>query len=220
MSSSGASNCLTDAANKMKESVKQVAGLLEELTEARQDYANVDEELKRLILLQSDLEVLRSRYRLVMRDANTENLPEFITVDDWNIVSAFVDIKKQQWRVHHQGPMPRLDRNGKLNTSNPTIDPMLSNDNDDIELSVSEVKQSDRCPLTQSKLEKPVRSTLCGHLFSGAAIDTYLRNNGGENICPVAGCSKRLKASVLEVVTKRKEEEEEAAHERDFKLFE
>lgn len=213
-------NCLTDSANKMKESLKQVASLLEELTEARQDYAAVDDQLKRLILLQSDLEVLRSRYRLVMRDACTENLTEFVTIDDWSIVSAFLDIKKQQWRVHHDGPMPRLDRQGNLICKNATVDPMLAVDTDDIELSVSEVKQSDRCPLTQSKLEKPVRSTLCGHLFSRDAIEAYLRLNVGDSICPVAGCSKRLKMSALESVAKPKEDEAKELNERDFKLFE
>jgi SUMO ligase MMS21 Smc5/6 complex component len=44
------------------------------------------------------------------------------------------------------------------------------------------------CPITRMELVEPVRNT-CGHVYSKAAIATYLGRHRGRAECPVAGCN-------------------------------
>lgn len=70
---------------------------------------------------------------------------------------------------------------------------------EDDELAVVNEKPSDdnvKCPLSLTIMKDPVRSRICKHAFSRAAIVEHLRQN---KICPVPGCSNRsMTAAELE----------------------
>ncbi|KAI6044813.1 hypothetical protein EDC04DRAFT_264366 [Pisolithus marmoratus] len=71
-----------------------------------------------------------------------------------------------------------------------------SDDDDDLE--IGGVTQDYKCPITLTTLVNPMTSKVCGHSFSGAAIQEYLQKARADGIaCPAAGCKKRLTMAVL-----------------------
>ncbi|KAG0694527.1 hypothetical protein DFH29DRAFT_1072874 [Suillus ampliporus] len=71
-----------------------------------------------------------------------------------------------------------------------------SDDDDDLE--IGGVTQDFKCPITLTMLENPMKSSTCGHAFSGDAIRDYLKRcpPAGKS-CPAAGCSQRLTMAML-----------------------
>ncbi|KAM2359054.1 hypothetical protein TB2_007580 [Malus domestica] len=80
------------------------------------------------------------------------------------------------WKVHHAGePMPGEEQEDIIMTSNQSTI-----------LNVT-------CPLSGKpviKLEHPVRSIICKHVYDKGAITQYLRGNNTR--CPVAACPAKL----------------------------
>lgn len=73
------------------------------------------------------------------------------------------------------------------------------NDDDDIEVirndNGTEVANY-KCPITATLMEDPVKSTLCGHIFSKVGIESMFKN--GTCKCPVYGCNNaKITASDL-----------------------
>ena len=213
--------CLNDAGNKIRDSLKQATTLLEELTEAGQDYSEADAGLKRLLKLQADLEALKSHYR----NAHIPQAPlDFADVHDWSIVEKYKHAKERQWHVHHPNtPLPPLEKDGRVRCySEQQIDPMLSAEWEDesAEISVASTRQQQqsRCPITQEALTGKALKGPCGHLFSETGIRQYLSNQDRE--CPVAGCGHRLRQSHLQAVilsTTSSDDAEDSCSQ--FKLF-
>lgn len=72
----------------------------------------------------------------------------------------------------------------------------ISDDDDDLE--IGGVTQDYKCPITLTTLVNPMTSKVCGHSFSGAAIQEYLQKARADGIaCPAAGCKKRLTMAML-----------------------
>lgn len=94
-----------------------------------------------------------------------------------------------------------------------TEDGDASDDEDDLE--VGGVTQDYKCPISLTTLVNPMTSyvtsmacmrrflnnassKVCGHSFSGAVIQDYLKKAGKDGIsCPAAGCTKRLTMAAL-----------------------
>ncbi|KAI6122486.1 hypothetical protein EDD16DRAFT_1691819 [Pisolithus croceorrhizus] len=69
---------------------------------------------------------------------------------------------------------------------------------DDDDLEIGGVTQDYKCPITLTTLVNPMTSKVCGHSFSGAAIQEYLQKAREDGIaCPAAGCKKRLTMAML-----------------------
>lgn len=66
---------------------------------------------------------------------------------------------------------------------------------DDADVVVAETRQSTICQLTQRPFEAPMKNPDCGHVYSQSAIVNMLR--GSSAPCPIAGCSKHVRASNL-----------------------
>lgn len=67
----------------------------------------------------------------------------------------------------------------------------LSDSDSEDELFVSR-KSNLKCPISGDYLQSPVRAITCKHLFSRDAFQEWLRNSGGRNKCPVAGCNQQF----------------------------
>ncbi|EGG13275.1 hypothetical protein DFA_11036 [Cavenderia fasciculata] len=96
----------------------------------------------------------------------------------------FKELKHQIWKVNHDEPYQDQeggDQNG--------------DDEEDIVLSSQSVNII--CPLTKKPFEHPVKSSVCGHMFSRDAIYSMFRNNA-QTQCPQIGCSKAFSKSQLE----------------------
>ncbi|KAF9220964.1 hypothetical protein BS17DRAFT_786274 [Gyrodon lividus] len=73
----------------------------------------------------------------------------------------------------------------------------VSDDDDDLE--IGGVTQDYKCPITLVILENPMTSQVCGHAYSAAAIQDYLRRAGGDGKpCPASGCNKRITMDQLQ----------------------
>ncbi|XP_052177280.1 E3 SUMO-protein ligase MMS21 [Diospyros lotus] len=88
--------------------------------------------------------------------------------------------KEAIWNVHHAGqPMPGEEQEDLVMTSTQCN---LLNIN---------------CPLTGkpvTKLDDPVRSLDCRHIYEKAAIMHHIRSKNAHSQCPIAGCPKVLVA--------------------------
>lgn len=71
-----------------------------------------------------------------------------------------------------------------------------SDDEDDLE--IGGVTQDFKCPITLTMLVNPLKSSTCGHAFSGDAIREYINKGppSGKS-CPAAGCSQKLTIAML-----------------------
>ncbi|CAM9630834.1 unnamed protein product [Chrysoparadoxa australica] len=69
---------------------------------------------------------------------------------------------------------------------------------EDEDLVVMEGNTSLICVLTSAMLEEPVKSTICGHVFSKKAMMRHIQVLKGNAPCPVGGCSSRVRAKDLE----------------------
>ena len=73
-------------------------------------------------------------------------------------------------------------------------------DDDDIEVMVNTSQQHTsefKCPFTAQLLQEPVKSKLCGHVYSKQAVTQYIRT--GNRKCPAVGCNNhQLNLSQLE----------------------
>ncbi|KYQ91755.1 hypothetical protein DLAC_07543 [Tieghemostelium lacteum] len=64
------------------------------------------------------------------------------------------------------------------------------NDEDD-DLSLASQSVNIKCPISQQIFVEPVKNRECGHLYSKASIESYLKNKN-QVACPVAGCNKKI----------------------------
>ena len=46
-----------------------------------------------------------------------------------------------------------------------------------------------KCPITTMYLDRPLKNTRCGHVYSKEGIEQLLRGHGRKKSCPVAGCT-------------------------------
>lgn len=106
---------------------------------------------------------------------------------------AYVEFRSRVWEVHGDGAMP------------PLIDMIPAEDGDDTqaqddeeEIVVGGTHQQFKCPLTASLLEDPVKSTVCAHFYSRAAITEYIQQSGRNAACPAASCRAQLSLRTLE----------------------
>ncbi|KAF7982922.1 hypothetical protein HWV62_25204 [Athelia sp. TMB] len=72
-----------------------------------------------------------------------------------------------------------------------------SDDDDDLE--IGGVTQLYTCPLSLTKLIKPMTSKICGHSFSEQAIREFMKDGRGQKlVCPASGCNKPISMGDLE----------------------
>ncbi|KAG9315911.1 zinc-finger of the MIZ type in Nse subunit-domain-containing protein [Chiua virens] len=64
---------------------------------------------------------------------------------------------------------------------------------DEDELEIGGVTQDYKCPITLVVFENPMTSQVCGHSYSRAAIQEFLKRAGMHGkACPTSGCNKRI----------------------------
>jgi SUMO ligase MMS21 Smc5/6 complex component len=132
-------------------------------------------------------------------------------------VSQYMDFKRGVWDVNHEHQNPPeswfVDANGAE-----------EEEEEDDDLVMGKAIQSLKCPITLMFLEKPVRNTLCPHVYSLDAIKELVRQGRGSCECPVPGCDahvtmagvKEDKGMARKVRQERaREEEREALGGRD-----
>ncbi|KIK86881.1 hypothetical protein PAXRUDRAFT_152549 [Paxillus rubicundulus Ve08.2h10] len=73
----------------------------------------------------------------------------------------------------------------------------VSDEDDDLE--IGGVTQDYKCPITLMTLDNPMTSQICGHSYSKAAIQDYLRRAGmNGKSCPASGCHKQITMDQLQ----------------------
>ncbi|KAH7885351.1 hypothetical protein F5I97DRAFT_1884716 [Phlebopus sp. FC_14] len=104
---------------------------------------------------------------------------------------AYVQFKQGIFEVQNPGlAIP------PINDLVPREDDDVSEEEDDLE--IGGVTQDYKCPITLVTLTNPVTSSVCGHSYSAAAIQDYLRGaDTGGRPCPAAGCNKRLTMTLV-----------------------
>ncbi|XP_011402477.2 PREDICTED: E3 SUMO-protein ligase NSE2-like [Amphimedon queenslandica] len=69
----------------------------------------------------------------------------------------------------------------------------------DEDLMMGQVQRSLTCPITLKDLEKPVKNTTCGHIYSKDAVLAHVRSRpAGRAKCPVGGCPEMILEHNLE----------------------
>ncbi|KAG8818893.1 hypothetical protein FRC17_010667 [Serendipita sp. 399] len=104
--------------------------------------------------------------------------------------ALYKEYKEEIWGAdpENEGAMPPLS----------SMIPKEDGDEDDSddEVEVGGMAKSYRDPLTRAWLENPMKSKLCGHVYSQASIFDFLR--AGPADCPAAGCDKKISKKDLE----------------------
>ncbi|KAF2075921.1 hypothetical protein CYY_002769 [Polysphondylium violaceum] len=109
-----------------------------------------------------------------------ENMLKNLNTTPYEKTQKFKDYRLSIWNANHSEPMD--------NPGDEDEDLVIASQTFDI-----------NCPISKKILEDPVRSKDCNHVFSKVHIYALLSQNRGGMLCPVAGCSKRVDASKLEL---------------------
>jgi hypothetical protein len=70
---------------------------------------------------------------------------------------------------------------------------------DDEEVLIQDEVMQNICPFTKTIITEPVKSRRCGHIYSKTGMEWFLqqKKRGIPLICPVAGCSAKIKPGLL-----------------------
>ena len=97
--------------------------------------------------------------------------------------------------------------------------PDVSSDDDEVEcVEVQNISRT--CPLTQGLLEHPVRSTLCGHMYSEKAIKAHIEVMRSRAKCPVAGCRHFVCSKNLEALDEQTKDDTTTSRTSQFEIIE
>jgi len=123
-------------------------------------------------------------------------------------VSQFQDFKRMVWEAKHDEPAPE----SWFSTG-------VEEEEDD-DLVMGQAVQSLKCPIMLVLLDKPVRNTLCPHVYSLDAIKELVKQGRGSCECPVPGCDARVSmAGVKEDKVMARKVKEEKAREEEREML-
>ncbi|KAG6376960.1 hypothetical protein JVT61DRAFT_995 [Boletus reticuloceps] len=135
---------------------------------------------------------------------------------------VYVEFKQGIYEVQNPGEMiPPINDLVQREDGDPS--------DDEDELEVGGVTQDYKCPITLVILEEPMTSTLCGHSYSRAAIQEFLRAGRTGQLCPASGCNKRITMDNLRVdkelekrikIAMRRQRQREESEEDDDEVIE
>ncbi|KAG1742395.1 uncharacterized protein EDB91DRAFT_310539 [Suillus paluster] len=192
---------------------KEVATSLADVLEG--DHANealseVDEIMKKLIdidyEMQSHEKSLSGMYQQLMRGEPVEGAIDLYDKEVKKRINEFND--RTTRKKYGSNDQYVQFKQGIFEVQNPGVNIPPINDfipreegdesDDDDDLEIGGVTQDFKCPITLTMLENPMKSSTCGHAFSGNAIRDYLaRCPPAGKSCPAAGCSERLTMAML-----------------------
>ncbi|KAN0087448.1 hypothetical protein V8E55_006069 [Tylopilus felleus] len=221
--------------------VKDVAISLADVMEvgkAEEALDEVDAIMKRLLDIDKEMrsheETLNNLHQAVMREEVVENVLETYenevkrSMNEYNTkttrqkyasIDVYVGFKQGIYEVQNTGvPIP------PINELVPREDGDPSDDEDDLE--IGGVTQDYKCPITLVVLEHPMTSTICGHSYSRAAIQEYMKKAGRTGVsCPASGCNERITMDHLKldkelekrvkIATRRQRQQEESEDDVD-----
>ncbi|KAH0831931.1 zinc-finger of the MIZ type in Nse subunit-domain-containing protein [Lanmaoa asiatica] len=187
--------------------VKDVAISLADLMEpggAEEALDEVDAIMKKLLDIDQEMrsheETLNNLHQALMRGEVVENVLETYEtevkrrVDEFKTkttrqkyasIDTYVEFRQGIYEVQNSGgAIP------PINDLVPREDGDSSGEDDDLE--VGGVTQDYKCPITLMVLEDPMTSTVCGHSYSRAAIQEFLKRAQYGKPCPASGCNKRI----------------------------
>ncbi|VVT56079.1 uncharacterized protein SAPINGB_P004790 [Magnusiomyces paraingens] len=130
--------------------------------------------------------ILDQKYNQLVNEYNSKSQSERYN----DTASNYVSMREHIWSINHSKAMPNINREYSD----------YDEDEDD-DLVVEETVQSYKCPLTKQYYENPVRSRVCGHSFSSAAIYEILNNSyfhSDKILCPIPACSHHFSRNDLE----------------------
>lgn len=104
-------------------------------------------------------------------------------INAYKTCEEYIEYKRALWQVNHPN------------------EPMQFSENDDLAV-ILPSEENFICPLSRVELVEPVKNQICGHVFSKAIINEYIRSGNSE--CPVAGCSAKLLNLVEDVLITKK----------------
>ncbi|KAG1848742.1 hypothetical protein DFJ58DRAFT_795939 [Suillus subalutaceus] len=192
---------------------KEVATSLADVLEgdnANQALSEVDDIMKTLIdidyEMQSHEKTLSGMHQQLMRGEPVESAVDLYEKEVKKRINEFNDRttrkkygSNDQYVQFKQGIF-EVQKPGEnippINDFIPREEGDESDDEDDLE--IGGVTQDFKCPITLTMLVNPMKSSTCGHAFSGDAIRDYLKRGppSGKS-CPAAGCSQKLTMAML-----------------------
>ncbi|KAJ8587279.1 hypothetical protein M405DRAFT_852965 [Rhizopogon salebrosus TDB-379] len=188
--------------------VKDVANSLADVLEddhADQALSEVDQIMKTLIDIDHEMQshemTLSGMHQQLIRDQPVEGAIHLYEKEVGKRIEEFHDkTTRKKYGSHEQYVQ---FKQGVFEVQNPGVNIPPINDfipredgdesDDEDELEIGGVTQDFKCPITLMLLENPLKSSTCGHAFSGEAIRDYLKRcpPSGKS-CPAAGCSQKL----------------------------
>ncbi|KAG2155841.1 uncharacterized protein EDB93DRAFT_1128476 [Suillus bovinus] len=192
---------------------KEVATSLADVLEgddANQALSEVDDIMKKLIDIDNEMQshekTLSWMHQQLMRGEPVEGAVELYEkevkkrVDEFNDRTTrkkygsndqYVQFKQGIFEVQNPG-----ENIPPINDFIPREEGDESDDDDDLE--IGGITQDFKCPITLTILVNPLKSSTCGHAFSGDAIRDYLkRGPSSGKSCPAAGCSQKLTMAMM-----------------------
>ncbi|KAI9449293.1 hypothetical protein HD554DRAFT_2208232 [Boletus coccyginus] len=182
--------------------VGEAGEALDEVDDIMKELLDIDQEMR------SHEDTLNNLYQGLMRGEVVENVLDKYdnevaqrvhgyktktTRQKYASNGVYVEFKQGIYEVQHPG-----EAIPPINDLVPREDDDASDDEDELE--VGGVTQDYKCPITLIVLEHPMTSKVCGHSYSRAAIQEYLKGARGYGLpCPTSGCNQRITMDHLQV---------------------
>lgn len=182
---------LEEAATFTNSMVEECAGFLSpaqlnELRGATVSFATLDTKVS------NNHHVLKDMQRRLMQQEALPNLPDF--------AQQRLQAMESQDKSNIQNHTFVTTFNEALVSSGVNVEPQGDED-----LYFAATKETLTCPITSAKLQHPVKSRICGHVYEEKAITALLQKKRIME-CPVAGCNVRITKQDLQTdkVTEKK----------------
>ncbi|KAL4073236.1 hypothetical protein V8B97DRAFT_203425 [Scleroderma yunnanense] len=176
------------------QALDEVDAIMRELLDIDNEMLAHEETLKELhqkLMVGERVEDVMDKYENAVTD-KTDQYRSKTSRQKYGCSDVYTQFKQVIFEVQNPGiPIP------PINEFIPREDGDASDDEADLE--IGGVTQDYKCPITLTTLVNPMTSKICGHSFSGATIQEYLKKARTDGIsCPAAGCTKRLTMAVLQ----------------------
>ncbi|KIJ17689.1 hypothetical protein PAXINDRAFT_111190 [Paxillus involutus ATCC 200175] len=181
-------------AGQAEEALDEVDAIMKELLDIDQEMLSHEQTLNTLhqTLMRGDhvadvIDTYEGEVKRRMNEYHTKT-----TRQKYASVDGYVQFKQGVFEV--QNPDIAIP---PINDLVPREEGDVSDDEDDLE--IGGVTQDYKCPITLMILDNPMTSQVCGHSYSRAAIQDYLKRAGMDGkSCPASGCNKRITMDQLQ----------------------
>ncbi|KAF8133644.1 hypothetical protein EV363DRAFT_1448333 [Boletus edulis] len=176
-----------EALGEVDSIMKKLLDIDQEMRSHEETLSNLHQALMRGEVVEDVLETYENEVKRRVGEHENKTTRQKYASND-----VYVEFKQGIYEVQNPGEMI------------PPINDLVPKENgdpsdDEDELEVGGVTQDYKCPITLVILEEPMTSTLCGHSYSRAAIQEFLRAGRTGQLCPASGCNKRITMDQLRV---------------------